>query len=273
MFKEISICDQQNIVAKSQGCRVILKDIKHHFGRNHLKLFDEISLNYNNSIEKWKNICKICNKKLSRKTDLKEHIRKIHSTDFDCKICNQKFVSKYNLDFHITEKHPGRQKNQFQCDFVGKKFKSRNILYHQMKTHLSMVKCELCDKILKPYYIHAHLISFHATGQKFQYKICSKSFKSAVCLYNHQRTYNKTQKCDICIKMLTFAWQLKQHNKEIHENSRSFECEIFWLKFNQKEILRNHQKTHDKNRSKPFTCQRCDFITRNTSLDINNLMT
>jgi len=36
-------------------------------------------------------------------------------------------------------------------------------------------------------------------------------------------------------------------------------------KSNTNNHLKIHQKTHDKNRSKPFKCQRCDYTTDNNS--------
>ena len=39
--------------------------------------------------------------------------------------------------------------------------------------------------------------------------------------------------------------------------------EICGKKFDSKISLESHQKTHDKNRPKPFTCQRCGHATDN----------
>ena len=49
--------------------------------------------------------------------------------------------------------------------------------------------------------------------------------------------------------------------KLYHENQGSFECQICCKKFNQNEHLKAHQRIHDKNRSKPFKCHRCDYAT------------
>jgi len=75
-----------------------------------------------------------------------------------------------------------------------------------------------------------------------------------------KRTTKKNQ-CDFCNKLYPSLKQLNQHKKEIHENPKSFGCEICGKKFNQKSILKSHQKTHDKNRSKLFKCHRCDYAT------------
>jgi len=176
---------------------------------------------------------------------------------------NKDFLLNRNLKNHLDfkTKHPDGQAYQFECDFDGKIFKRRGELYSHMKLHLPLVECQICHKMLKILCIKSHLRNFHATGPKLQCKICSKNFKSPRSLHNHEKTHNKTHKCDICKRMFPFKSCLNRHKKEYHENAKSIECEICGKKFNQKMELKSHQKTHDKNRPKPLKCQRCDYAT------------
>jgi len=205
---------------------------------------------------------------IRNQTGKKEPKRKI----VKCTICNLKLIEA-RLEFHMKKKHPEGEVKQFECDFDGKIFKHKKHLYRHMLNHLPLVKCQLCDKMLKIKSLNDHLNNVHAADKKFQCKICQKSFKSAQYLNSHARIHNKVHECDICSKVFSFANKLKQHKNEYHKNAKSFECEICDKKFNQKSNLTAHQKTHDKNRPKPFKCQRCNLqLTFNrTSKNINSL--
>jgi len=232
---------------KIRDCSVIVDDISKHLSKK-LQFFQEISVKNSTKFEtkmtkKEKNIC---DKELSSKSNLNAHMRTFYSD---------------NLELNMKKKHLHGQNHQFECDFDGKIFKNKRLLKSHMAIHLALVECQFCNKMLKFNYIRFHLKNFHATGQKFQCKICSKYFKSVNYLNNHEKTHNKSHKCEICNKMYPSLGLLNYHKKNYHENSKSYECEICNMKCNLKGDLKSHQKTHDKNRPKPFTCQRCDFGT------------
>jgi len=217
----------ENKVSKSSNirdCKIVLNDIKNQTGRSELKLFEEVTFDD------------------SQNKEPKNNLR-----------FNENF-----MELHLKEKHPN-QAEQFECDFDGKVFKNKRLLWSHI--HLPLVECQFCSKMFRINYISDHLKNVHTTDKNFQCKICSKSFKSAQCLKKHEKTHNKVHKCDICNKMYPILSKLNQHKKIYHENGKSFECEICGKKFNLKVHLKNHQKTHSKSRPKPFKCQRCDFAT------------
>jgi len=95
--KTTDIKENISSLPKIRECRVILKDIKHKFGRNQPKLFNEVSRNGQNNSDDKQNICSFCDKKLSTATHKNEHMKKFHPTEFElfsCKICNRKFFQK-----------------------------------------------------------------------------------------------------------------------------------------------------------------------------------
>ena len=222
-----------------RDCKVVLNDIKNQAGKKELKIFEEVSLSDSQ------------NKKSKGK---KEKIR--------CPICNIKLVQK-NLELHMKAKHPDGQAEQFECDFDGKRFKNKALLYSHMLGHLPLVECKFCKKMFKQSTINMHLKNLHAIGKYFQCKICPKSFKSAQYLNTHEKIHNKAHKCDMCSKLFPFKCHLKRHKKENHENAKSFKCEICDMNFNQKYVLKAHQKIHDKYRVKSFKCQGCDYASDN----------
>ncbi|XP_070497892.1 zinc finger protein 62 homolog [Chironomus tepperi] len=260
--KVVKIDEEVSKSPKIRECQVVIKDIKHQFGSNELELFKKISSNQRNRNEK--SICKYCGKKLSSEDCLKMHMKYIHPNEFDlfnCGICNRRFFKKQSLEVHMKKKHPDEQIEKFECDFDGKIFKTKKELYSHMGCHFSLIKCQICHKMLKYNYMKSHLRNFHATDKKFQCKICDKQFKSKYYLNRHEKLHNKQFKCEICNKMFSINSHLDDHKKTIHENPGSFECEICGKKFNLKHHVQNHQKTHNKNRPKSFQCQRCDYAT------------
>jgi KRAB domain-containing zinc finger protein len=260
--KSIKTEAKDSIIPEIRECQVILKDIKHQFGNDELKLFNEISLNEN--CKSGKHICKICGKELSNKSTLINHMKAVHPAEckiFYCIICNQRFLRNSSMDAHIRKKHPDGQKQQFECDFDGKIFETKALLNSHMQQHLSLVECSICHKMLKRLCIYKHLRDFHALDRKFQCTTCSKQFKSKESLRIHKKSHNKTFECDICKRMFSLKSQLNEHKKNYHDNAGSYACETCENKFNTKQHLKSHQLTHKKDRLKSFKCQQCDFAT------------
>jgi stress-induced morphogen len=225
----IQVETEDSNVPKFSECQVVLKGNKHQYSKNKLRSFNKFSLPGRN------NICKFCEKEYSSKSNMLAHVRKIHQ-------------------------YSG-QNQQFECDFDGKVFRSKGELFGHMRTHLPLVECTICHKMLKRLCLKPHLRGFHVTDKKFQCKICSKHFKSKQSLRKHEKTHNKKFECDACKKSYPSKSELNRHNKNYHENPRSFECETCGKKFNTKSCLKSHQLIHKKDRLKSFKCQRCDYAT------------
>ena len=163
---------------------------------------------------------------------------------------------------HMTVKHAkslATEPKEYECDFDGRFFSTKDRLYVHMKTHLPKVKCKICCKMITVLGLNNHISQTHSTKRNFQCNICSKSFKTKQFLKIHQQIHDKKFQCEICKLKFAIIARLKEHIANIHENPRSFECEICNKKFNRKQNLENHQITHDKNRIKPFKCQQCEY--------------
>ena len=60
--------------------------------------------------------CDICNKKLSSKRRLREHLESVHKKTFTCKLCQEVFPSRKDLILHRTEEHKKVCMNNFSCN-------------------------------------------------------------------------------------------------------------------------------------------------------------
>jgi len=248
---------------KVRECRVILQDINKEFKKRSSQIEKSIQNCLKEKKTKSQVECQFCNKFLDKK-NITKHIRTLHAKElkklpFHCEICNLNFLNFKSLKKHTNLNHPNGLTENFECDYDGKLFGTKENLIQHMKSHLPKVKCKICNKMVQILSLNSHMNQTHATENKFQCKICSKLFKSKQILKYHEKTHDKKFQCDICKSKFTSKYQLDQHTINIHENPRSFACETCGNKFNKKEILKKHQKTHDKNRLKPFECQKCNY--------------
>lgn len=187
----------------------------------------------------------------------------VNLKDIKNEMGNQKFKLFEAISFNnlIVNK----QSETFECDLDGKTFRYKRSLRSHMSAHFPKINCPRCNRMLQSRSLNHHIKNVHPNIRKFQCKICSKSFKSAVNCKAHEKIHNKEFPCEVCNKSFTTPSQLAMHKKLYHENARGFKCDVCEKQFFQKAYLISHQKTHDKNRSKPLKCHRCDFSTDNKS--------
>ena len=84
--------------------------------------------------------CKHCQKKFSRKQQLKNHLL-THSSERPhmCEICSLTFKSVVGLNRHM-KRHNGSVVKNVECNECGKKFYTPYNLNEHMKTHTGMVR-------------------------------------------------------------------------------------------------------------------------------------
>ncbi|KAG5669516.1 hypothetical protein PVAND_017403 [Polypedilum vanderplanki] len=206
--------------------------------------------------------CNICEKKLSSKSKLTQHMKNLHPNEITSKVyfcdqCDLKFIKKSSLVKHLKSKHQKEKEIKFECDFDGKIFDSKAKIYSHMKAcHRTIEKCNLCGK--KVQLLNQHMSQVHPMeDEKFQCQICRKKFKNHSYLNVHLKTHNKQHQCQLCGKKFPNLTRLKEHQK-IHENQFAFRCVQCQKNFSSPSSLRTHLKTHNKNRTKKHKCQQCE---------------
>ncbi len=93
--------------------------------------------------------CEICQKTFVKKTTLKDHILREHSSEnikeHFCDKCNKSFTRKDNLKEHILRRHSNKE--QYTCDICGMKFKSLyNYNKHDVVHGKKPFSCSFCGK-------------------------------------------------------------------------------------------------------------------------------
>lgn len=94
--------------------------------------------------------CEYCPTTCGRKTDLRIHIQKLHTTDtpFPCRKCHETFPDRYNFKLHMKT-HEGER--CFKCDYCEyKAMSARHLESHILThTHEKPFQCPDCDQAFR----------------------------------------------------------------------------------------------------------------------------
>eukprot|EP01083_Nonionella_stella_P298732 1013910_1 len=174
--------------------------------------------------------CNMCQKVLSCRDALKNHIHITHSsskTSYKCGVCSNEFQGKVNLDAHVCI---GSDAKPFKCDICKKEFNR---------------KCSLNE--------HA---AIHSDIKPFQCDVCKRGFNQKVSLTEHMYIHSgkKPFDCGVCKRGFTRKANLERHLL-IHSGTNPFSCEICKKTFSQKGSLKVHLLIHTG--ATPFSCEIC----------------
>ena len=244
--------------------------------------------------------CKICQKRFTRKFDLKKHSITAHKVklSYKCQYCDQCYEKFRDLVAHISthkkeETNIDREK-PYQCKCCKKNFKFQKTLFKHYKSHIKKkhFRCNFCRKSfltangykthmvknarksnLGPYQCsfcqsqfehECTLIQHEGTHKnRLQCPECKKYFqgKSRLKVHIRSHTNEKPYRCDYCYKCFTTLGHLKMHIR-IHTGEKPYVCEYCGKGFPRNFQLKSHVRSHTK--EKPYPCEHCGrcFSTR-----------
>ena len=95
--------------------------------------------------------CDICQKILSSKSNLENHVKAVHANtkDYVCKMCDFATTTDSGLRSHINHKHKPKKFPCNECDHVSQS--SGNLERHKKHIHINIkdVRCIKCDMAFK----------------------------------------------------------------------------------------------------------------------------
>lgn len=150
--------------------------------------------------------CALCPTTCGRKTDLRIHIQKLHTSDvpIKCKRCNEDFPDRYSYKIH-AKTHEGEK-----C-----------------------YRCELCAYAsISARHLESHML-IHSDQKPFQCQQCEQTFRQRQLLRRHENIYHnpeyvaaapreKNHNCPSCGKAFRHKGNLMRHMAS-HETTRAEE--------------------------------------------------
>lgn len=245
----------------------------------------------------WSHHCTTCNKvfesDIHLKAHIKKHKKKIRNVHV-CQFCGKQYRSVFNLRFHENE-HLGilfechichkqfsndeyltgthmlvhSREKYFVCDFCGKSFSYRNILYQHISRHLGLqlYRCGTCNKEFpnqSVYLKHKDRCgNKNVVTRKYIYKciVCGREMANRKYFKIHRLRHlgQRDFPCHLCSKQFVCVEDKVKHVKMFHEKHGAFTCPICHKTVNCKRV---HMLTHSK--KKTLQCDSCDksFSTR-----------
>merc|ERR1711899_418740 len=168
--------------------------------------------------------CDICHARFTQSNSLKAH-RLIHTGDkpvFQCELCPTTCGRKTDLRLHVQKLHTSER--ALHCKMCGKSFPDRYTLKVHKKTHEGekCFKCDLCPySSISQRHLESHML-IHTDQKPFQCDACEQSFRQKQLLKRHQNLYHnpnyipptpkeKTHECPECSRTFRHKGNLIRH--------------------------------------------------------------
>ncbi|XP_014244316.1 transcriptional repressor CTCFL-like isoform X2 [Cimex lectularius] len=164
--------------------------------------------------------CELCPATCGRKTDLRIHVQKLHTSDkpLKCKRCGKQFPDRYSYKVH-NKSHEGEK-----C-----------------------WKCDLCPYAsVSQRHLESHML-IHTDEKPFQCKCCDQAFRQKQLLKRHQNLYHnpnyvpptpreKTHECPECQRAFRHKGNLIRHMSAHDPDSAAHEIALALKLGRQKKI-------------------------------------
>ena len=194
--------------------------------------------------------CKECNKELSDKYRLRDHVKRIHEGGLKlvhCDICDKSFTSKSDLRKHKDSTHDGIT---YPCNVCQRPFsRKENLGLHMQTIHkigaIREFKCIPCNLEYSNYSgLRYHRLAKHE-GTQHRCTKCERTFESKINLRRHflklHEDHYKLFQCTKCKAVFKSSSHFKRHIETVHDRVEC-KCETCGISVIGKESLQRHVK-------------------------------
>ncbi|XP_034232531.1 zinc finger protein 70-like isoform X2 [Thrips palmi] len=180
--------------------------------------------------------CKVCNRKFSHRSNLRNHMSTIHSEEkpHECSICGKKFKVMKNLKGHL-EFHRGEKR--YECRICSKKFRLPSGLKKHARVHTGEkpFECTICNtRFTQKHALDTHVANSHTGVKPFECTQCGKKYRFRSQLNSHIKAHKEKEK------------DVKNGTKigKSHTGEKPFECAVCNKRFGQSCELEAHAQVH-----------------------------
>ncbi|XP_001653713.2 zinc finger protein 184 [Aedes aegypti] len=188
-------------------------------------------------------VCDICGASLKHKHSLEVHLaRHAGTTRFQCTYCSSSFYTKTELRNHVRSIHTTDER--WECQKCKSVFKNRKLLNQHLESHVEErnFKCDACDFAFKTLqHLKRHISTVHK-AVRFNCVHCPASYGRKDKLRMHMERIHNIQSyfvCDICVRTFSNAKALAEH-KSHHANPMPLECAVCLLVFEDRQAYDDH---------------------------------
>ena len=172
--------------------------------------------------------CKLCPTTCGRKTDLRIHVQKLHTSEgaVYCKMCEKSFPDRYTLKIH-KKTHEGEK--CFKCDLCPYSSNNQRDLESHMLIHTDQkpFQCDACDQcfrlkqLLKRHQNLYHNPNSQPKKKTYECPKCQRTFRHKGNLTNHMVVHDPEsteQEKAMALKIGQIVEALTGDNKEESED-------------------------------------------------------
>ncbi|XP_063822491.1 zinc finger protein 813-like isoform X1 [Ostrinia nubilalis] len=204
--------------------------------------------------------CSFCHKKFSKIKNLRDHIRRKHSSDehsHPCTKCKEIFSSEHDLKVHSAVHSTGPP---WSCNTCDKVFKAKPKLRRHLQRHMQAKRFACaCGKAFSELYAlrrHARVHTGQAPDKKHACPVCDKRYSESSALAQHVAGHRGERPCvcAVCGKAFASARLLRSHRR-VHSDAKPHACRYCPKRFRHESTRNTHHRTHTG--EKPYICAAC----------------
>ena len=185
--------------------------------------------------------CPACEKEFRDPSEFAEHACDGHMFTYTCNKCGLQYLFRQGYEVHTKQCNGAQENAKLKCPICDLKFSTQQALTsHTFEHRESGFECGDCGKTFtRRDYSNFHTCrrsdgscvriklksGEHMVLPQLVCHLCGKSFVNTTNLNRHILTHGqKSIPCDLCGKMFTHMYAMKDHRKQVHSSGYLFQC-------------------------------------------------